>query len=506
MIFLICLFALLGCLTSWLVIFLIEKRQNEPAGNTRLQHHHTHTGFIPRIGGFGIACGMLAGFGAAILFLTPDLPQLWEFSTIAVGAVSAFTLGFFDDRKPLGAKIKLLIQILIATAAFAAGLGIHQLSVPFSEIVLEGSIPMYLLTVIWFVGMMNLINLIDGLDGLAGGIGLMLMALLAYLSIRSGINFSTVISVVTAGAILGFLFHNFPPAKVYMGDSGAYMLGFLIAALSITSSEKGTIAAALIAPVLALALPIIDVSFAILRRGLLGLPIFRPDREHIHHRLIRTGLSTRKTVLILYGISLFALGIALLSFAAQGRTMAIIFGFGFAVVLFVFRGQNLLLSTQSAVSGLNDSLNFRKDTRNALQLKDWLVVEAERADSGKNLWSDYKFILKKMGFCRAELSIGQDKRSFYIPNTAHDEPEHLWHLDQQLKAAPEAVSLSLSAEKENLSEKQFFLLADLAAEAWVSASGKWQAVNQSTLTFESVAPPATSYRQQRNRSLYRPTY
>ena len=139
------------------------------------------------------------------------------------------------------------------------------------------------------------------------GIGLLLMGLLAFLAYESGGAISFVLALGMVGAIFGFLFLNFPPAKVYMGDSGAYLIGFVIAALSLINSEKGTILAALIAPVMALALPIADVAFAMLRRGINGLPIFRPDRGHIHHRLRRAGMSRQKTVLILYrGCSSFA--------------------------------------------------------------------------------------------------------------------------------------------------------------------------------------------------------
>ena len=166
---------------------------------------------------------------------------------------------------------------------------------------------------------MNLINLIDGLDGLAGGVGLLLMGLLGFLAYESGVAISFVLALGMVGSIFGFLFHNFPPAKVYMGDSGAYLIGFVIAALSLLNSEKGTVLAALIAPVMALALPIADVAFAMLRRGINGLPIFRPDRGHIHHRLRRAGLSRQKTVAVLYAISLFALLGGLLAFAYQGR-------------------------------------------------------------------------------------------------------------------------------------------------------------------------------------------
>src|SRR5206468_9154000 len=133
-------------------------------------------------------------------------------------------------------------------------------------------------------------------DGLAGGIALMMMGLLTFVRLDADPTLPIVCGAGMFGALLGFLRYNFPPAKIYMGDGGAYFLGFLIAILTLVHSQKGTIVAALIAPIFALALPIVDVSLAIIRRGLKGLPIFRPDKKHIHHRLLEVGFSRTRTV------------------------------------------------------------------------------------------------------------------------------------------------------------------------------------------------------------------
>ena len=305
------------------------------------------------------------------------------------------------------------------------------------------------------------------------------------------------------GAILGFLFHNFPPAKCYMGDSGAYMIGYVIAALSLMNSEKGAVLAALIAPMLALALPIVDVAFALLRRGLKGLPLFRPDRGHIHHRLMGSGLSRRNTVLVLYAISLLALVGGVLVFADRGRYLPLFLGFVFIIVIFALRGQKI--SVDSLQILLTDSLQSRQDTRNALYLKNWLVVEAERADSAVHLWSDFRFVLKKMGFCRAELTMGAETRDFYVPNTAHEDLDLLWQESHESHGEV-SVALVLYAEKEQFSESQFSQVADIAAEALVLARGKWEEINGSPMAFDSTAKEATDYRRQKARNLYRPTY
>jgi UDP-GlcNAc:undecaprenyl-phosphate/decaprenyl-phosphate GlcNAc-1-phosphate transferase len=495
-------YLLLGSFVSWLVIQLsLDGDLGTSGRRAGPQHHHTHVGIIPRIGGLGIAAGFASTYLLCFFFLDEQDNQSLMHYAIFSGGALAFLLGFVDDLHPLGAKVKLLSQIIIALLAHSAGLEISQVLIPFTNTVIEFGLFSLVVTVFWIVAIMNLINLIDGLDGLAGGIGLMLMCLLAYLAYSAGISFSFILSLGMVGAILGFLFHNFPPAKVYMGDSGAYLIGYVIATISLLNSEKGTVLAALIAPVLALALPICDVAFAILRRAIRGLPLFRPDQEHIHHRLMKTGMSRQKTVLVLYGLSLFALIAGLLAFAAQGRYLPIFLGLGFVVFLFAMRGQKL--SPQSLSRRLNESVQSRSDTKNALYLRDWLVAEAERADKGEHLWADFRFVLKKMGFCRAELKMNGALRSFYVPNTGHADTKSLW---QAYRSIPGVGELWLYAEKDNLAERQFEIVADIAIEAWTQAANRWLGVNGETISFEAEATPPQSYRAQKARNLYRPTY
>lgn len=494
-------FLLLGCSVSWLTIHLGLQAEVGKARGGQPQHHHTHAGFIPRIGGLGIVAGFALTYLLCFFYLDKrDNQSLIHYSVFA-GGVAAFLLGFVDDIRPLGARVKLLAQIIIALFAHHAGLEVQVVAIPFTEMSLNLGIFGIFVTVGWIVALMNLINLIDGLDGLAGGVGLMLMCLLAYLAYNGGVAFSLILSLGMCGAILGFLFNNFPPAKVYMGDSGAYLIGYVIASVSLLNSEKGAVIAALIAPVLALALPICDVAFAIIRRGLKGLPLFRPDRGHIHHRLVASGLSRQRTVLVLYAISLLALVAGLLAFTSKGHYLPIFLGLIFVGILFFLRRQNF--SHQSVGRALSESFEARRDTKNALQLRDWLAMEAARADTGEHLWSDYHFVLKKIGFCRAELKINTDKRSFYLPHSSHDEPDLLWQETHRI--SPE-VELILFAEKEYFSERQFSIISDVACEAWNLASAQWLLSNEGELTFDAKAKDPSSYREHKSRSLYRPTY
>ena len=227
--------------------------------------HHTHKAEVPRLGGLALA----AAFIGVELFIVGFYPEhrtrIPGRFVIVVSSLAMFALGFWDDLRPLGAKRKLVGQVLISLVICAFGLGIQKFKVPFTETILELHGWGVLITVLWLVGLTNLINLVDGVDGLAGGICLMLMALLTYVGHING-SF-VLLTAGMAGALLGFLRFNFPPARIYMGDGGAYFLGFQIGVFSLASSQKGTVFAALAAPLFVLALPILDVALAILRRG-----------------------------------------------------------------------------------------------------------------------------------------------------------------------------------------------------------------------------------------------
>ena len=495
-------FLLLGCFISWFAIYGLLQVGFGSGNRAQPQHHHTHKGVIPRIGGVGIVLGFVVTYLLCFFLLDEADDRSLQHYCVTAGAIGAFLLGFVDDLCPLGAKLKLLIQIGIGLVAYYCGLSVERVAFPLFGLELELGFLGILVTVFWYVALMNLINLIDGLDGLAGGIGLMLMVLLAFLSFSKGSAFSFILSLGMIGALLGFLFHNFPPAKVYMGDSGAYMIGFVIGAISLLNSEKGAVLAALVAPILALALPIVDVGYAILRRGIKGLPLFRPDREHIHHRLIRTGLSHRNTVLVLYSVSLVALLGGLLSYASQGRYLPIFLGFSFVVILFAFRGQKI--SANSLRAYFDESVRSRQDNRNALALRDWFVSEVERAGSGADLWSDFQFVLKKMGFSRAVLTVGEEQKEFSL-TTERVEDKPIWGETISLRGELPAI-LVLNAEEENFTHGQFSLLADIAAESWSKATARWFEINGGFLSFDAKAKEPVSKQRQKVRKLYRPTY
>ena len=165
---------------------------------------------------------------------------------------------------------------------------------------------------------------------------------------------------------------------------------------------------------MALALPILDVTFAIVRRGIQGLPLFRPDKAHIHHQLMRKGLSHKNTVLVLYGISLIALFGGILIFSNQGRYFPIFLGFAMVIVVFAIRFYGN--SATSVKQLFFESFNTRSETQNAIKLSKWLVGEVERIRQAEHLWNDYIWVLKKLGFSKVIISSSGEERIYEYPH------------------------------------------------------------------------------------------
>jgi len=422
----------LGFFSCWVLIAVILKwiKNGGYAGRER-DFHHAHKDPIPRLGGIALASAVTL-VAVAIYFLNSlSAASANTLAVIVVGSLAMFVLGFWDDLRRLEARYKLIVQILIAAGVYAGNIRIDFFRLPLTDINLNLGVFSFFATVLWLVSLTNLINLIDGIDGLAGGICLMLMFLLANLGMGDSLGISMLLSVGVAGALLAFLRFNYPPAKIYMGDGGAYFLGFLIGILSIVISNKGTSAAALIAPAFALAVPIVDVSLAILRRGLRGLPIFRADRKHIHHHMITSGVSHERTVLNLYTVCLLCLFLAFAVFYMQGRMLPFCSVLLFLVLLIAGHLSSVTKDWFTLRSQLGRSLALRKEARYALALSRWLSLEVERRGTADELWHDYKLVVKKLGFSGLKLvlpdgsiniwQVGKlDKKASDLQHTVHD--------------------------------------------------------------------------------------
>src|SRR5580658_8894737 len=294
---------------------------------------HVHTKSVPRLGGVAIfgSFMVVAGVAASLLKLTgfaPVLPTRMAGSIFA-SALIIFLLGLYDDVRFVGPYWKFAIQSLAAVILYTGGVGVHRFDLLSSGRTL-GAVAGLPLTIFWVLLITNAFNLIDGLDGLAAGSAWFSTVVVFVTSLREPNAMVTLLVIALAGAILGFLRYNFHPASIFLGDSGSMFIGFMLAALALTGSEKAPTMIAVAIPVISFGLPILDVALAISRRFLSGKPLFRGDRDHIHHKLLKRGLSQRDAVLVLYGVtSCFALlSLILLHDAAMIALVLAIIGIG----------------------------------------------------------------------------------------------------------------------------------------------------------------------------------
>ena len=262
-----------------------------------------HRAPTPRLGGLAILVGFMV---PALYYLPADAPT----RGLVAGAVLIALLGAVDDVWGLTPQMKALGQVACAAVPVSAGLTIDHITLPFVGAQDLGP-AQYVLTLVWFVALVNMINFTDGMDGLAAGvsgIGLTTFAIIAASLDRAD---PAILAASMAGAALAFLAYNFHPARVFMGDSGAMLLGFVIAGVAVSGVLKTSAAVAIGLPLVILAIPILDTSFVILKRLKHGLPIYGADRSHFHHRFFTIGWSQRRTVLALYTWCLLMAAVAL---------------------------------------------------------------------------------------------------------------------------------------------------------------------------------------------------
>ncbi len=258
---------------------------------------------ISRLGGIAIWSSAMLTF--LVLVLLSYYPYGSLLSGILLGGSLMFLLGLVDDIYNLNAKFKLVIQLMVATIVYLLGVQIDTIFTPFNGGILHLGILAYPITVLWIVGISNAVNFIDGVDGLAGSVITVSSIALALISVAMtpAQPITALIAFILAGSMLAFLTFNFNPAKIFMGDSGALFSGFLLATLSIAGVMKGA-ALAVLLPFLVLAVPIIDITFSSIRRIMKGKSPFVADAEHIHHKLLKAGLSQKKTVAVLTFIAI----------------------------------------------------------------------------------------------------------------------------------------------------------------------------------------------------------
>ena len=267
-------------------------------------YRKVHARIMPRLGGLAI-------FGAFLIGLAIYRPESEYLLAVLLGATVIVITGVLDDMYEISAKAKMGGQFVAALIiVFLGGIQIEMIQLPFGGQLDFGflSIPF---TILWILAITNAINLIDGLDGLAAGVSTISLITMAIMAFTMGNMFVVVSASILAASAFGFLFHNFHPAKIFMGDTGALFLGYMIAVLSLLGFKNLTIVSFII-PVIMLGVPISDTFFAIIRRVRNGQKWSDPDKSHLHHRLLDLGFSHRQTVLVIYAIAVLFGGSAII--------------------------------------------------------------------------------------------------------------------------------------------------------------------------------------------------
>jgi UDP-GlcNAc:undecaprenyl-phosphate/decaprenyl-phosphate GlcNAc-1-phosphate transferase len=378
-----------------------------PDGGRRIHDRPT-----PRIGGVGIFAAVLLVVLIGALLLSGGFAANADFNalgTLLVGGLAIFALGLWDDARGVAAREKFAIQILIACGVFLGGIRIDGITLPggLLEFPLWASMA---ITVGWIVLITNAFNLIDGSDGVAAGAALFAAVAIGIVSLFGSDPLGAFIAFVLAGAILGFLFFNFPPASIFLGDCGSLFLGFMLAGLGVITAQKGPTALAVAIPVVSFALPILDTILAVMRRLLRGEAIFNADRGHIHHRLRDLGHSPRRVALLLYAASaLFAL-ISLLLIQPSGAS---------AAIAFIVVGSGIFLAVQRL--HIPELLELQRILGRGMQQRTVIahnvrIREAVRrlahAETTEDIFGVVEFAFSNGEFSRAEIVL---KHSFPLP-------------------------------------------------------------------------------------------
>lgn len=311
----------LALILTYLITPLIEKMAIKIGAVDYPTERKIHIKPVPRLGGvsiflsFIIVVGLYLGYriGANSYSASDLMSNNKDIIGILIGGTFVFLFGCIDDILQITARFKFIGQLVGAIIVVYFGVIIEFIGSPAGGLI---NIPKGLgivLTIFWIVGLTNTFNFIDGLDGLAAGVGTIALVALYFSAMETGkVNIALMMTVL-AGTLIGFLRHNFNPARIFMGDSGSMFIGFILGAITVQSAAKSTATLALLVPLVIMGVPIFDTGYAIWRRFINKRPLTVADKEHIHHRLLKKGFSHKKVVLLIYAwtAALSGIGISL---------------------------------------------------------------------------------------------------------------------------------------------------------------------------------------------------
>ncbi|MFA7467824.1 MAG: MraY family glycosyltransferase [Desulfotomaculaceae bacterium] len=327
---LIMAFSVTLLLTPW-----VRKKAFQWGAVDKPDSRKVHNGIMPRMGGLAVYVSFLAA-----VLVTQELTIPVVGLLIGVSLITA--LGVVDDLVCVPAKLKLIGQVVAAASIVPFGISVEFVTNPFSHGIIYLGLLGVPLTILWVVTVTNAINLIDGLDGLAAGVSCVAALTLAavawsqvYYDGMQSQREIMFLALILAASILGFLKYNFNPAKIFLGDSGSMMLGFTLSVLSVMGLAKSATVISLIIPIIVLGVPLFDVVFAVVRRFFNRQPIFTPDKDHVHHRLLATGMGHRKAVITIYCVSVvLGLSAFVLTMVTTNQAMLLLVALSL-VILFI---------------------------------------------------------------------------------------------------------------------------------------------------------------------------
>ena len=399
-----------------------------------------HTSAIPRLGGVAIVAAFYAPL-AGLLFHANDVSERFyadPHKAIALfgGGITIFALGLYDDLRGAGAKLKFAVQLAVAYGLYHEGFRVEQIALPFGGHLPLGALALPF-TLVWVVGVVNAFNLIDGLDGLAGGVAFFGVATTFVIALSRGDVLMSLFMASLAGAVLGFLIFNFNPASIFMGDSGSMFLGFILATTSMQTSQKSSTAVAMLVPIVALGLPIMDTLLAMIRRFVRGRSMFSADREHIHHRLLALGYTHRRAVLTLYGLCLFLGAVALAMTFANSVQSALLLLVVAAVVGVLIRKLGYLTPVAAGGPSLIELRQRNLDLRTAVRETGERLREAT---SREQAWQCIEPVAELLGASEMRLELRTSSRP-----GGRETAVFTWQLEADQRAAPTEAHLPIGS-------------------------------------------------------------
>ena len=460
--------AFLALIITPVIIWLTRhlKAADHPGART------VHKKPVPRIGGVAIFVSMV-GLIVPVLFLHNTIGQSFrsiQFKVIALLSAAAFmfVVGVIDDIKDLRARVKLLAQLAAAITVCAVGIRIKSVAVA-DWLTLDFGWFSWPLTLLWIVGITNAINLSDGLDGLAAGISAIVCGVIAIFAIHSGQVVMAVLMLALLGSLTGFLFFNFSPAKIFMGDCGSMFLGFTIASSSVMCSTKSSALVGLALPVLVLGIPIFDTLFSMLRRFLERRSMFAPDRSHFHHRLLDLGLKQRHAVIVIYVVTLLAAGLGMFMMVTRNINSLVIFLCVLLLLLLVFRvvGSVRLRET---IAGLKQKYAVTSQMKEEVRTFESLQLLFRRVKTFDDWWQALCLAADKMDFMSIKLPLtGSDKTHRVLT----------WQRDGNEADPPETVKMKIPI-------REIKAGSGCSLEVDVNVNGSLESVGRRTALFSRL--------------------